>query len=319
MVKLPAIRSGVNTAMRISTGFRHIREGGKNVIRNGWMSFASISSISISLFILGVFLLLTLNVNYLAEQIESQVEIRVYLDVEIPKDQIQPLQNEISAIPQVDKVKFVSKEEGIVYLREKLGESGKQLLEGFEGENNPLNDSFTVEVLAPREVANVAQMITEINNKKPTKPIYRVSYGQGTVETMFKVTKIVRYVGLAMVAGLALTAMFLIANTIKLTIIARRREIAIMKLVGATNSFIRWPFFIEGALLGVVGSVIPVGVLLYGYWQMMESTQLDLNLLMIKLLPFQQIYMTMSCLLLGIGILIGIWGSTLSVRKFLRV
>jgi cell division transport system permease protein len=305
--------------MRISTAARHFREGGKNVIRNGWMSFASISSISISLFILGIFLLLTLNVNYLAEQIESQVEIRVYLEVDTPQDQMQLLEKEIKAIPEVAQVKFVSKDEGLIYLREKLGESGKQLLEGFDGDNNPLNDSFTIVVAEPREVGNVAGKISSLNNGKATKPIYRVSYGQGTVETMFKVTQIVRNVGLVLVAGLALTAMFLIANTIKLTILARRREISIMKLVGATNSFIRWPFFIEGALLGIIGSVIPVAILLYGYWQLMFSTQLDLNLLMIKLLPFNQVYYTMSGLLLGIGIMIGIWGSTLSVRKFLRV
>ncbi|MDF2962066.1 MAG: cell division protein FtsX [Paenibacillus sp.] len=289
------------------------------MVRNGWMSFASISSIAISLFILGIFLLLTLNVNYLAEQIEQQVEIRVYLEVNTPKDQVPLLQNQIASFPQVAKVTFVSKEEGLVYLREKLGESGRQLLEGFDGENNPLNDSFTVEVTEPREVASVAEKISALNTSNPAKPIYRVSYGQGTVETMFKVTQIVRNIGLILVAGLALTAMFLIANTIKLTIVARRREISIMKLVGATNSFIRWPFFIEGALLGIIGSVIPVGILLYGYWQLMESTQLDLNLLMIKLLPFEQVSYTMSGLLLGIGVMIGIWGSTLSVRKFLRV
>lgn len=313
------MKQGVNTAMRINTGFRHLREGGKNVIRNGWMSFASVSSIAISLFILGIFLLLTLNVNFLAQQIEEQVEIRVYLDVNIPKDQIAPLQNEIAAIEQVAKVTFVSKEEGLVYLREKLGEGGKGLLEGFDGENNPLNDSFTVEVKQPREVGIAAQKINELNNGKPTKPIYRVSYGQGTVETMFKATQIVRYIGLVLVVGLALTAMFLIANTIKLTILSRRREIAIMKLVGATNSFIRWPFFIEGAILGIVGSVIPTGILLYGYWELMNVTQLDLSLLMIKLLPFDQVSYLMAGLLLGIGIMIGIFGSTLSVRKFLRV
>ncbi|TDF93469.1 permease-like cell division protein FtsX [Paenibacillus piri] len=304
--------------MRINTGFRHLREGGKNVVRNGWMSFASMSSIAISLFILGIFLLLTLNVNYLAQQIEQQVEIRVYLEVNTPDEQIQKLKAQIAALPQVDQIKFVSKEEGLVYLRDKLGEGGKQLLDGFEGDNNPLNDSFTVEVTEPREVGSVAQKINALNTSS-SKPIYRVSYGQGTVETMFKVTQIVRNIGLVLVAGLALTAMFLIANTIKLTIVARRREISIMKLVGATNSFIRWPFFIEGALLGIIGSVIPVCILLYGYWQLMESTQLDLNLLMIKLLPFDQVSYTLSGLLLGIGIMIGIWGSTLSVRKFLRV
>jgi cell division transport system permease protein len=305
--------------MRISTVTRHVREGFKNVARNGWMSFASISSISISLFILGVFLLLSLNVNYLAQQIEQQVEIRVYLEVSTPKEQVPILQNEIAAISQVTKVKFVSKEEGLVYLREKLGESGKQLLEGFDGSNNPLNDSFTVEVAEPRLVAEVAQKISAINNTKPVKPIYRVSYGQGTVETMFKITEIVRNVGLVLVAGLALTAMFLISNTIKITIVARRREISIMKLVGATNSFIRWPFFIEGALLGIIGSVIPVIVLLYGYWYMMKLIQVDMSLLLIKLLPFQEISFVTGGLLIGIGVMIGIWGSTLSVRKFLRV
>ncbi|MCP3775019.1 permease-like cell division protein FtsX [Paenibacillus sp. MZ04-78.2] len=304
--------------MRISTAVRHLREGGKNVVRNGWMSFASISAIAISLFILGVFLLLTLNVNYLTQQIEQQVEIRVYLEVKTPQDQVTSLQNEISAISNVSKVKFVSKEEGLEFLREKLGD-GKQLLEGFEGENNPLNDSFTVEVTEPHEVATVAKQIEGLNNGKPTKPIYRVSYGQGTVETMFKVTSIVRNVGLAIVAALALTAMFLISNTIKITIVARRREISIMKLVGATNSFIRWPFFIEGALLGIIGSVIPVGLLLYGYWEMMRAIQLDLNLLLVQLLPFEAISFKTAGLLLGIGIIIGIWGSTLSVRKFLKV
>ncbi|GAA4873691.1 permease-like cell division protein FtsX [Paenibacillus vulneris] len=305
--------------MRISTVFRHLREGGKNVIRNGWMTFASISSIAISLLILGVFLLLTLNVNYLAQQIEQQVEIRVYLDVNITKEQTASLQTEIASIANVANVTFISKDEGLNYLRDKLGDSGKSLLEGFDGDNNPLNDSFTVEVVEPRQVGTVAQQISDLNNGKASKPIYRVSYGQGTVETMFKVTQIVRNIGLVLVAGLALTAMFLIANTIKITIVARRREIGIMKLVGATNSFIRWPFFIEGALLGIVGSIIPTAILLYGYWELMSSTQLDLNLLMIKLLPFNQIYYSMSGLLLGIGVLIGIFGSTLSVRKFLRV
>jgi cell division transport system permease protein len=305
--------------MKINTAVRHLREGSKSVIRNGWMSFASISSISISLFILGVFLLLTLNVNYLAQQIEQQVEIRVYLEINTPQDQIKQLNNDITAIPQVDKVTFVSKDEGLKYLREKLGESGKQLLEGFDGNNNPLNDSFTVEVKQPRDVADVAKQISDLNNGKPQKPIYRVSYGQGTVETMFKVTSIVRNVGLVLVTALALTAMFLISNTIKITIVARRREISIMKLVGATNSFIRWPFFIEGAMLGIVGSIIPVLVLTYGYWQMMKLLQVDLNLLLIKLLPFQDVGLKMAGLLIGIGVIIGIWGSTLSVRKFLKV
>ncbi|MDD9271832.1 permease-like cell division protein FtsX [Paenibacillus sp. GCM10023248] len=305
--------------MKISTLSRHLREGMRNVVRNGWMTFASISSIAISLFILGVFVLITLNVNDIASQIEDQVEINVYLEVNTPQDQITALETQIQGIIGVKTIKFVSKEEGLVYLREKLGESGKALLDGFEGENNPLNDAFTVEVDDPRNVAAVADQISALNIGKDPKPIYKVNYGKGTVEALFKVTQIVRWVGFGIVILLSFTAVFLIANTIKITILARRKEIAIMKMVGATNSFIRWPFFIEGALLGFVGSLIPAALILGGYWKLLNISSLNMNLLMIELTPFREIAPTMIALLLGIGIVIGIWGSLISVRKFLRV
>lgn len=283
------------------------------------MTFASISSIAISLFILGIFVLITLNVNDIASQIEDQVEINVYLEVNTPQNQITELQTQIQGLQGVKTIKFVSKEEGLVYLRQKLGESGKALLDGFEGENNPLNDAFTVEVDDPRNVAVVADQISALNADKDPKPIYKVNYGKGTVEALFKVTQIVRWVGFGIVILLSFTAVFLIANTIKITILARRKEISIMKMVGATNSFIRWPFFIEGALLGFVGSLIPAVVILGGYWKLLNLSSLNLNLLMIELTPFGKIAPTMIALLLGIGIVIGVWGSLISVRKFLRV
>ncbi|NOU69975.1 FtsX-like permease family protein [Paenibacillus sp. LMG 31458] len=305
--------------MKISTISRHLREGTKNVVRNGWMTFASISSIAISLFILGIFVLITLNVNDIAGQIEKQVEINVYLEVNTSQVQINALESQIQAIHEVKTIKFVSKEEGLVYLRQKLGESGKALLDGFEGENNPLNDAFTIEVDDPRNVAVVADQISALNIGKDPKPIYKVNYGKGTVEALFKVTQIVRWVGIGIVILLSFTAVFLIANTIKITILARRKEISIMKLVGATNSFIRWPFFIEGALLGFIGSVIPTAIILGGYWKLLNTSSLNLNLLMVELTPFGEIAPTMTALLLGIGMVIGIWGSLISVRKFLRV
>lgn len=283
------------------------------------MTFASISSIAISLFILGIFVLITLNVNDIASQIEKQVEINVYLEVNTPQDQITALKTKIEAIPEVKSIKFVSKQEGLVYLREKLGESGKSLLDGFEGDNNPLNDAFTVEVDDPRNVAAAANQISALNNGQDPKPIYKVNYGKGTVETLFKVTRVVRWIGIGIVLLLSFTAVFLIANTIKITILARQREISIMKLVGATNSFIRWPFFIEGALLGFVGSFVPTAIILAGYWKLLNTSSLNLNLLMIKLTPFENIAPTLLVLLLGLGIVIGVWGSLISVRKFLRV
>jgi len=298
---------------------RHFREAFRSVWRNGWMSFASISAISISLFILGVFIILALNINKLTADIENEVEIRVYLDVSVVGNQVEELRNAIGGIEGVRRTEFISKEQGLEFLKERLGEEGRELLEGQEGDNNPLPDSFTVEVYDPRTIDTVAERILALNEGKDPAPIWEVNYGADTVRTLFRVTDIVRYVGLILIAGLALMSMFLIANTIKITIIARRREIAIMKLVGATNGFIRWPFFLEGAILGIVGSLIPTAILVVAYHQLVAATEMELGLLQIVLLPAEDISRVLAGLLLGLGFVIGIWGSTLSVRKFLKV
>lgn len=304
--------------MKFNTLVRHFREGAKNVIRNGWMTFASTSAIAISLFILGVFLFLTLNVDEFAKQIESQVQIRLYLE-KISPDEITALQNEIGNLPEVSKVTFVSKEEGLENMKDILGDDNRDVLEGQEGDNNPLPDSFTVEVDVPRNVQAVVDQIDALNNSKSPPPIYKREFGQQTTEILFKVTRTIRNVGIILVTGLAFTAMFLIANTIKLTILARRREIGIMKLVGATNNFIRWPFFVEGMILGLIGSTVAIGVLLFGYYRLVLAVKFDMGILMIKLLPLSEVAYTVSGLLLCLGMGIGVWGSTLSVRKFLKV
>jgi len=309
----------VNTAMKISTVARHLREGGRSVFRNGWMSFASASAISISLFILGVFLLLTFNINQWARDVENQVEISIFLELDATPEQINLLHTEIAALEEVSKVRFIPKDEGLELLKERIGEDGALLLEGFEGDENPLPDAFTVEVYEPRQVSAAAEKILELDRKRGEPLIWRINYGQGTIEMLFKITDVIRIVGIALVAGLAFTAMFLIANTIKLTIVARRREIGIMKLVGATNSFIRWPFFIEGALLGLIGSVIPVVVLLAGYDQLVKASRLEMTVLLIRMIPVSEVAPKVAGLLIGIGLLIGVWGSLISIRKFLKV
>jgi cell division transport system permease protein len=300
-------------AMKVRTMGRHIHEGFRNVARNGWMTFASTSAIAISLLILGVFLILTMNVNHLASVVESQVEVRVLLKLDTTPEQVGQAHTQIGNLSNVKKVDFVSKDEGLELMKDALGEEGKGLLEGLKGEDNPLPDAFVVQVYKPREVDKVANEIALLEH------VDKVKYGQGTVEKLFTITNLVRNVGLAFVLGLSFTAMFLIANTIKLTIVARRKEIGIMKLVGATNSFIRWPFFIEGVILGIIGSIVPIGVLLYGYSQLMSGVTGGYNLIMIEFLPLQEVAYPISLLLLSIGILIGVWGSVISVRKFLKV
>ncbi len=304
--------------MSFNTFLRHLREGCKNVFRNGWMSIASITSIVVSLFVLGVFILLVVNVNQLADEVDSQVEIKVYLNLDVNEQMRGKIQTEIGLMPEVSKITFISKEQGLKEFSESLGEDGKALLEGFDKDHNPLPDTLSVEVVEATTVAHVADKVTGLNESHPEKPIMKVKYGEGAVEKLFKITRAVRNIGFIFVIGLGIMSMFLISNTIRVTILARRREIGIMKLVGATNYFIRWPFFIEGALIGGIGSLTTVGLLLFGYDQLFKAFSGDITL-GIVLLPLSDIWMYLSVLLLAIGILIGIWGSTVSIRKFLKV
>jgi len=298
--------------MKIRTLGRHVREGVKNLGRNGWMTFASISAVAITLLILGVFLILALNVNHFAKTVEKQVEIRVFLDVLATKENIKQVEQNIRAIPKVESVTFISKDEGLKQFKESLGEKA-YLFDGLE-QDNPLPDSFVVKTKLPQETAAVAKQI------KQMKHVNNVDYGEGTVEKLFAWTGTIRNVGIAFIAGLGFTAMFLIANTIKLTIVARRREIEIMKLVGATNWFIRWPFFVEGLLMGVIGAIIPIVMLGISYHYLLDTINSSLpTKQLFRLLPLFPLANQVALILIMIGAFIGIWGSLVSVRRFLRV
>lgn len=235
--------------MTFNTFLRHVREGFKNIFRNGWMSVASVTSIIVSLLILGVFIMLVLNVNSLADQADSQVEVNVFLELNVEQNMRETLQKEIAAMPEISKTTFVTKAQGLEELRKDLGDSGKELLEGFDKDSNPLPDKIVVEVIEPTTVPFVAEKIEKLNTLHPEKPILKVRYGKGTVETLFTITKLIRNVGFIFVAGLAIMSMFLISNTIRVTILARRREIGIMKLVGATNFLYAGRFLSKARLL----------------------------------------------------------------------
>jgi cell division transport system permease protein len=304
--------------MKFSTVTRHIREGVKNVGRNGWMMFASMSSIAVSLFILGIFMLLALNVNKVADQLDSQVQISVYLQLDIQKAKTDEIERTIKRIPEVKSVTFVSKDEGLKRFRESMGDDGKAALDGYEKEN-PLPDSFEVGVFDPQKVAYVAKQIDAINLTDPAKSITKVKYGKDTIEKLFRITNAVRNIGVFIVLGLAIMAMFLISTTIKMTILARRREISIMKLVGATNSFIRWPFFIEGAIIGFGGSLLSAVILMYGYSELVRSTNADVGLYRIQFATAREVRFLVGGTIVVLGTLLGIWGSTISVRRYLKV
>lgn len=297
--------------MRFRTMLRHFREALRSFWRNGWMTFASISTITISLLILGVFVLLNFNIEAWTKGMEREVEIRAFLKMETTDSEITRLEARLAKLPEVSEVIFIPREEGLIQLKETFGEQGL-LFEGLE-EDNPLPHAFLLRTKNPQETPKVAKVVEQF------EAVDKVRYGKGTVERLFSITNAVRNVGLFFIVGLAFTAMFLIANTIKLTILSKRNEIEVMKLVGATNSFIRWPFFIEGSLLGLLGAIIPLGILMFGYKYLATYLANDVEQSFIRLIPFEPILPKLTYLLLGIGIFIGIWGSITSIRKFLRV
>ncbi len=295
----------------IRTQSRHIKEGFKNLGRNGWMSFASVSAVTVTLLLVGVFLVLLLNINAIASQIEDDVEIRVYLDKTVKEDKYAQIEEKLGSIDRVSNVQFVPKDEGLKDLINSLGDEGK-VFESLKSEN-PLPDAFSVKTEKPQDTPVVAEKIEGM------KSVTKVEYGKGTVEKLFKVTDAARNIGLILIVGLLFTAMFLIANTIKITIVTRGKEIEIMKLVGATNSFIRGPFFVEGLLLGVLGSLVPIGLLILGYQFVYEAVSMNLKTIFIQLLPVYPLMFQLAGLLVVIGAFIGVWGSLTSVRKFLKV
>lgn len=301
----------VITVMKIRTLGRHARESFKSIGRNGWMTFASVSAVTVTLILVGVFFVIMMNLNKVAETIEEDVQIRVHIDVAANDEDQQKLKSAIENISEVQSVKFSSKEQELEELIKSMGEDG-QAFKLFE-QDNPLNDVFIVKTKKPQDTMKAAKEIGKLEY------VTKAVYGKGTVEKLFNFIEASRNVGIVLIAGLFFTAVFLISNTIKITIIARRREIKIMRLVGATNNFIRWPFFLEGLWLGILGAILPIILISIAYYNAYEYLAPKLIGNFIQILPYSPFMYQVSGLLLLMGGLIGIWGSVMSVRKFLKV
>lgn len=297
--------------MKFKTWMRHFREGIKSIIRNGWMSVASIGAVTVTLVLVGTFVTLILNINQMAIKVEEDVEIKTLIEVTADEPEIKELAEKIEEIPEVESVTFSSKEDELVGLIEGMGEEG-QVWTMIE-QDNPLNHAYVVKTTNPHDTEMVASKIEKMDY------VYKVNYGQEVVPKLFKFNQYARTIGIALIIGLVLTAMFLISNTIKLTIMARSREIGIMKLVGATNGFIRGPFFIEGLLLGVLGAILPIIIIAIGYKFVIDSLSDQKTFHFVHFLPFNPFVWQLSGIILLIGGFIGIWGCLMSVRKFLKV
>jgi len=286
-----------------------VRDGFRNIWRNKIMSVASISTVAISLFLLGVVWLFITNVNYLVESVESELEINAYIDIAYTRDQGAELMEQVGRLPGVAYVSFVTKEEALIILNGRFGSDAH--LPETVGDYNPLPDIIRVKATYPNLVPGLAQRLEN------TPGVESVRYGQGTVEKLLQTADYVRRAGLIGLIGISMAAIFLISTSIRLTVYSRREEITIMRLVGATNWYIRWPFLVEGIFIGLFGSGVACGVLYYGYMEL--AKYLTANLYFFPLVMENEVLLTMGLNILAYGSALGLVGSFLSVFRYLRV
>ena len=295
--------------MKLRTTEYFVREVCISIKRNNWMSFASISTVAVSLFVLGMFLIIVLNMNRMASMLESQVQINVYLDDKLKGSEIDDLEDDLKKMQGIESVQYVSREDAIARLRERLGDQ-KYLLDAL-GDKNPLPNAFEVTVKQPTMVETAAKAIEKFGG------VESVKYGQDVVEHLFDMTRLVRIFGFTLMLLLAGATLFIISNTIRLTVFARRKEIAIMKYVGATDWFIRWPFLLEGVVLGFFGGVLASIALrsIYG----LITAKVYSTLAFLPLIPQYPFVNFISLVMVLSGMGIGALGSTISLKRFLKV
>ncbi|AKN32875.1 cell division protein FtsX [Clostridium carboxidivorans P7] len=295
--------------MRISTIKFSIVDALKSLKRNKTISSAA-ATVAATLFILGVFWLTIQNVNQGILEVESRVEVKVILKDNITMLQQRDIEKKIKDVDGVEDVSYESKAQAIEKFRKQLGEQNKGLLDGLD-KDNPMPNSYIIKVQKPEVVSNVVSGI------KGMPGIDEIKDGRDIVNKIITITKTIKWVGSVMFVILMGVSLFLIGNTIKLTVYSRRREIGIMKYIGATDWFIRWPFIIEGMMIGVVGGIVADIILYYAY--RMAYAKVSSGLVMIQLVEPQYVLINILGLFILVGMIIGAAGSISSIRKFLDV
>ncbi|WP_159637753.1 permease-like cell division protein FtsX [Erysipelothrix anatis] len=292
---------------------RHIKEGFLGMVRNFALSLSSISSVTVTLLIMALFLLLSANLGVITKQIEESVQIAVHVNNNYEsQENIDRISKSIEVIPNVKSVGFSSKEEELEMFIKNSGEDAELLFGSFRGESNPMPLTFLVQAEKGEYLKQITQEILKIEG------IDDAIYGGDATSTFVHGLEQVRNIGFAIVIALGVVAVFLISNTIRVSIHSRRREIGIMRTVGATNWYIRWPFIIEGMLIGLIGSFVPILITIFGYQYLFESVGGFLFSKMFVLVSPTPMVYQISIVLALIGSTVGAIGSVFSVGKFLR-
>ena len=292
---------------------RNIRDAFKSVFRNFSLSIASIACIIITLCVVSIAIILSYNVNNFTVRVEQDMTIVVFLNRDIEDERIKEIEDEIKVLNNVESVTFNDK----MQIAEEMKESSEDLagfLEQYEDrDSNPLSDAFHVKVTDVLTIEDVALEIEKIDG------VMSVKYGEGMIEPLISTFDFVKNISYGVVIALVLVTAFLISNTIKITIFSRKREIEIMRLVGASNINIKIPFIFEGLFLGIIGSILPIAITIIGYntlYTKFNGQVISPLIQLVEPLPFTYF---VSLVLLTIGILVGMYGSWRAVRKYLKI
>lgn len=291
---------------------RSFRDAFKSVIRNFSLSLASISCITITLIIVAIAIMTSLNINNFTDEIEKDLTIVVFLDKDADANDIKDVKRELDKISNVEKITFISKDQVKEQMREE-SEVFAKVLDGYDEGESPLKDTYQVKVKEIEKIKVTADRIKKIDS------VSVVRYGEGMVEKLVSAFDSIKNVTYGVVIALIVVTVFLIVNTIKLTISARKREIGIMRLVGASNFTIKTPFIIEGMILGILGSIVPVIFTTYGYMAFYKHFDGYLFSQLIVLIKPEPFIYTTSLMVIIIGILVGMIGSASAVKKYLKI
>lgn len=290
---------------------RNIRDAFKSVFRNFSLSLASISCITITLIVVALSLVLTYNVKNFTEKVEKNATVVAFLNVDITSDAEDNLRKQLEKIDNVETIDFESKTQ----IQEKMmaeSDTYKNIMSEWTEKESPLQDTFLIKVKDVEKIGDTAKKISSLEG------VHLVKYGEGMIEQLVSIFDLVRKASYVMVIALVIVTAFLISNTIKITIFSRRREIEIMRLVGASNINIKIPFVIEGLFLGILGSIIPIITTTYGYVALYDKFDGKLFSSLITLIKPQPFIYQVSLVLIVIGIIVGMFGSLRAVKKYLK-
>ena len=291
---------------------RSIRDAVKSVIRNFSLSLASISCITITLIIVAIAIIASFNVQNFTKEIEKDLTIVVFLDRDATKEDVAQVKEELGLIKNIDSIEYQDK----VAVKQQMQQESEvfnAVLENWDEEESPLKDTFRLKVKDAEQISKTAEKIKKIDK------VSVVNYGEGMVDKLISAFSSIKKATIIVVAALVLVTVFLIVNTIKLTIDARKREIGIMRLVGASNITIKTPFVIEGMILGLLGSVVPVIFTTYGYLAFYNHYEGHLFTELIKLIEPEPFMYQAAGIVALIGMIVGMVGSAGAVKRYLNI